>query len=72
VMHEIQHSPVNWRFRKLIARQIGELAQLFDLEIAQREIVPFATALLGDGVASVRKNCQIGVLMSTAIFPTGS
>jgi serine/threonine-protein phosphatase 4 regulatory subunit 1 len=61
VLHEIQHSPVNWRFRKLIARQIGQLAQLFEIDVSQKEIVPFAVALLCDGVASVRRNCQLGL-----------
>lgn len=61
VLYEIQHSPGNWRFRKLIARQLGALAHLFDTDVAQREIVPFALALIADGVAAVRKNAQVGI-----------
>lgn len=64
ILQEIQHSPGNWRFRKLIARQLGNLAALFDAEVTQRDIVPFSLALIGDGVASVRKNAQLGVTLS--------
>eukprot|EP01125_Pyxidicula_operculata_P010092 TRINITY_DN3323_c0_g1_i1.p1 TRINITY_DN3323_c0_g1~~TRINITY_DN3323_c0_g1_i1.p1 ORF type:complete len:494 (-),score=82.36 TRINITY_DN3323_c0_g1_i1:450-1931(-) len=58
IMDEIQHSAVNWRFRKLIARQIGDLSSIFSAEVVHCEIVPFAAALMVDPVASVRLAIQ--------------
>lgn len=62
VLEEIQHAPGSWRFRRLIAKQLGQLSALFDAATVQKELIPFVNALLIDPVASVRKSPLRGVL----------
>mmetsp|Transcript_753 Transcript_753/g.1545 ORF Transcript_753/g.1545 Transcript_753/m.1545 type:complete len:645 (+) Transcript_753:130-2064(+) len=44
----------NWRFRQLLAQQLGELFQLFDESVVQSELYPIFMKLSRDPVAEVR------------------
>jgi len=53
---EIQNTAtINWRFRKLIGKQIGALSQIYDVQTGYYHIVPNVYNLLRDPVAQVRK-----------------
>lgn len=52
-LQELQRE-VNWRFRKLIAKQMGRISSLFDDETVQVSILPIAVLLLDDQVTTVR------------------
>jgi len=44
----------NWRFRQLLAQQLGELFTLFDEDVVQAELYPIFMKLSRDPVAEVR------------------
>lgn len=56
VLQEIQNctSPLNWRFRYLLAEQLTDLTQLFSSAATFSVVTPLATLLLQDPVGSVR------------------
>ena len=54
IITEIQLHGSNWRFRKLIAKQIGKIASLFDLATVKEKIIPMAIQLCEDQVTTVR------------------
>lgn len=54
VLEDIQMSSVNWRFRKLIAKQLGQIASLFDDETVRMHIIPIVLQLFEDQVTAVR------------------
>ena len=51
---EIQVHGANWRFRKLLAKQLGTLATLFDISTVTSSIIPMAIQLCEDQVTTVR------------------
>uniref|UniRef100_A0A6B2L0P7 TOG domain-containing protein n=1 Tax=Arcella intermedia TaxID=1963864 RepID=A0A6B2L0P7_9EUKA len=55
VLEEVQHSDVDWRLRKIIGQQIGELSLLFDSNTTYNEITPYFFGLVQDPVAKIRK-----------------
>jgi len=55
ILEDIQNSSVNWRFRKLIGKQIGSLASVYDFQTNYTDIVPLVHALIQDPVARVRE-----------------
>jgi len=56
LLDEIQNTCVNWRLRKIIGRQIGDLAELYDAQTVFTDIVPYFIALIQDSVAKIRKS----------------
>eukprot|EP00011_Vannellida_sp_DIVA3-517-6-12_P010523 CAMPEP_0114617832 /NCGR_PEP_ID=MMETSP0168-20121206/7397_1 /TAXON_ID=95228 ORGANISM="Vannella sp., Strain DIVA3 517/6/12" /NCGR_SAMPLE_ID=MMETSP0168 /ASSEMBLY_ACC=CAM_ASM_000044 /LENGTH=650 /DNA_ID=CAMNT_0001828973 /DNA_START=214 /DNA_END=2166 /DNA_ORIENTATION=+ len=54
VLEDIQMSSVNWRFRKLLAKQLGQVASLFDEETVRMHIIPIVLQLFEDQVTAVR------------------
>merc|ERR1712137_224450 len=52
-IQEIQ-THANWRFRKLLAKQLGTIAELYDVEIVKTAIFPLAIQLCEDQVTTVR------------------
>uniref|UniRef100_A0A6B2KZM6 Phosphatase 2A Regulatory Subunit A helical domain-containing protein n=1 Tax=Arcella intermedia TaxID=1963864 RepID=A0A6B2KZM6_9EUKA len=55
VLEELNKPKGNWRFRKIIAKQLGDLSELFSIETVALHILPVALKLQLDPVASVRK-----------------
>lgn len=54
IVEEIQSESVNWRFRRLIAQQLTEIAKLVETDTIRSTIVPMAVQLCQDQVARVR------------------
>mmetsp|Transcript_27619 Transcript_27619/g.47289 ORF Transcript_27619/g.47289 Transcript_27619/m.47289 type:complete len:607 (-) Transcript_27619:62-1882(-) len=54
IIRDIQLHGANWRFRKLLAKQLAKLASLFDLETIKTFIIPMAIQLCEDQVTTVR------------------
>lgn len=61
VLMEINADSVNWRLRKLVAKQLGEVAVLFAPVDIHQYILPLASQLYRDPVWSVRRACAAGV-----------
>eukprot|EP01126_Amoeba_proteus_P048503 TRINITY_DN5606_c0_g1_i2.p1 TRINITY_DN5606_c0_g1~~TRINITY_DN5606_c0_g1_i2.p1 ORF type:complete len:249 (-),score=53.36 TRINITY_DN5606_c0_g1_i2:73-819(-) len=59
-LYDLHNSSVAWRLRKLVARQIGDLAILFNLSVESFDgiVFPLLLALVGDPVAVVRMAAQ--------------
>lgn len=53
-MKEIQTLGANWRFRKLLAKQIGSISQLYTTDTVKSSIIPIAIQLCEDQVTTVR------------------
>lgn len=47
-------SPLNWRMRHIVARQLPDLINLFELNSVQSSILPLIISLLRDPVSEVR------------------
>jgi len=62
---EIQTHGTNWRFRKLLAKQLGDIAELYNAETVESAIIPLAIQLCEDQVTTVRYavTSQLGVLL---------
>uniref|UniRef100_A0A6B2L0B2 TOG domain-containing protein n=1 Tax=Arcella intermedia TaxID=1963864 RepID=A0A6B2L0B2_9EUKA len=62
VLEDLLQPPLNWRFRKLIGKQIGDLACIYDDKTISNEIMPIVYSLISDPVARVRRAAlpQIG------------
>eukprot|EP00339_Tiarina_fusa_P026524 CAMPEP_0117008902 /NCGR_PEP_ID=MMETSP0472-20121206/8245_1 /TAXON_ID=693140 ORGANISM="Tiarina fusus, Strain LIS" /NCGR_SAMPLE_ID=MMETSP0472 /ASSEMBLY_ACC=CAM_ASM_000603 /LENGTH=610 /DNA_ID=CAMNT_0004711061 /DNA_START=14 /DNA_END=1846 /DNA_ORIENTATION=+ len=54
IITDIQLHGGNWRFRKLLAKQLGKLASLFDISTVTTSIIPMAIQLCEDQVTTVR------------------
>lgn len=54
MIKDIQERGANWRFRKLLAKQLGKLASLFDISTVMNFIIPMAIQLCEDQVTTVR------------------
>eukprot|EP01102_Stenamoeba_stenopodia_P000620 TRINITY_DN10595_c0_g1_i1.p1 TRINITY_DN10595_c0_g1~~TRINITY_DN10595_c0_g1_i1.p1 ORF type:complete len:617 (-),score=101.96 TRINITY_DN10595_c0_g1_i1:158-2008(-) len=65
VFQDILRDILNWRARKMLARQIGTLAGLYSKEIVQTTFIPIFMQLLQDAVFMVRKTAvkQVGTLI---------
>jgi len=63
----IQQNNTFWRFREVIARQLGEISTLYDIDIVVANLVPLAKSLLVDPVASVRRAMykQVGFIITS-------
>jgi len=63
-LQELQMSK-NWRFRKALAKQLGSLCNLFELEDLEQHVIPLALALCQDQYANVRSTSSkfMGVLL---------
>jgi len=75
VLEELQQPKVNWRFRRLVAKQLGDIAELFSSETVTTTILPVVLKLLLDPVAAVRKALfpqlpQIIQILSPSSRPT--
>jgi len=55
LLDEIQNTSGNWRFRNIIGKQIGDIAQVIDAQTTFTEIVPYFLALIQDPVAKIRE-----------------
>ncbi|KAL6051210.1 Serine/threonine-protein phosphatase 4 regulatory subunit 1 [Balamuthia mandrillaris] len=55
----------NWRFRRLIAKQLGALSQLYSPELVHEHLAPISLQMCQDNVADVRKasNSSVGPLI---------
>merc|ERR1712137_549382 len=64
-IRDIQLHGVNWRFRKLLAKQLGKLASLYDITVVTSTIIPMAVQLCEDQVTTVRYavTSELGVLL---------
>jgi serine/threonine-protein phosphatase 4 regulatory subunit 1 len=55
-LRDIQREPdQNWRFREVLANQLGELPDLFPSNVLALEIVPIMVGLVRDRIATVRQ-----------------
>eukprot|EP01122_Echinamoeba_exundans_P007798 TRINITY_DN2473_c0_g1_i1.p1 TRINITY_DN2473_c0_g1~~TRINITY_DN2473_c0_g1_i1.p1 ORF type:complete len:587 (-),score=154.87 TRINITY_DN2473_c0_g1_i1:119-1879(-) len=54
VLDDIQKD-TSWRFRKLLAKQLGDLSMLYSSDVVSDSVVPIFLALLQDTVVAVRK-----------------
>ncbi|KYQ88712.1 protein phosphatase 4 regulatory subunit 1 [Tieghemostelium lacteum] len=54
IISTIVSDPNKWRFRKLIAKQLGKMCDLFSFRIVLNELAPFLILLLNDSVCKVR------------------
>jgi len=72
VLEELQQPKVNWRFRRLIAKQLGDLSEVFSAETVALHILPMALKLQLDPVAAVRKALypQLGKIIKSAVSPS--
>lgn len=61
ICHDIQKDTLNWRFRKLIARDLAVLCRLFGPEVTISDLLPIAVDLLQDPVAVVRQTANASV-----------
>jgi len=55
-------APLNWRFRKLLAAQVSQLAAIFSPAATFSVVTPLAFKLLTDPVASVREEVVPGLV----------
>eukprot|EP01094_Clydonella_sp_ATCC50884_P019139 TRINITY_DN3679_c0_g1_i1.p1 TRINITY_DN3679_c0_g1~~TRINITY_DN3679_c0_g1_i1.p1 ORF type:complete len:563 (-),score=208.60 TRINITY_DN3679_c0_g1_i1:427-2115(-) len=55
IVEEIQAESVNWRFRRLIAQQLKEIATLMGVDTIRSSVIPMASELCLDQVARVRE-----------------
>lgn len=71
VLDDIQKDSA-WRFRKLLAKQLGELSLLYSSDVVSDSVVPIFLALLQDTVVAVRKplikSVRRGFFASAAMF----
>lgn len=56
---DVQADADNWRFRGLLAAQLGALSALYPPEALRSIILPLAMALCTDGVAAVRDEARL-------------
>jgi serine/threonine-protein phosphatase 4 regulatory subunit 1 len=66
VVCDITNETSNWRFRKLIARQLGELSGLYDAKTVNKWLVPISLQVCQDAVAGVRRAAfrSVGALIN--------
>jgi len=66
VISDITNETSNWRFRKLMARQLGALSALFSPEVVNEKLVPILVQLCQDSVARVRQvaHREVGILIT--------
>lgn len=50
-----RESDQNWRFRRLLASQLGSLPELYPVEVVAVELIPTLLALVRDRISSVRR-----------------
>ena len=65
----------NWRFRQLLALQLGELFNLYDEQVIQAELYPIFMKLCRDPVAEVphaRTHTHMGMLANARTNSTTS
>jgi hypothetical protein len=67
-IREIQSLGSNWRFRKLLAKQLGTIAELYDIDIVKSAIIPLAVQLCEDQVTTVRYAVTQEVILGNFIF----
>jgi serine/threonine-protein phosphatase 4 regulatory subunit 1 len=53
-IRDIQLNSANWRFRKLLAKQLGRLARLYETQTVSEAIIPMTIQLCEDPVITVR------------------
>lgn len=72
VFQDILRDFLNWRSRKMLSKQIGILAKLYNKDIVRHTLLPIFLQLLQDPVFNVRKAAvkQVGLLLS--YMPPGS
>jgi len=70
LLEELNQPKVNWRFRRLIAKQLGDLSQQFPLSDVIQTILPITNKFLVDPAASVRKalDSQIGKIVNQLLL----
>jgi len=56
LLDEIQNTSGNWRFRNILGKQIGDLAEACDAQTNFTEIVPYFLALIQDPVGKIRRS----------------
>lgn len=58
---DITNETSNWRFRKLMARQLGKLSALYSAPVVNKHLVPISLQLCQDAVSGVRKAAYMSV-----------
>jgi len=63
VLEEIRSDLINWRFRKMLARQLAKLSELFSAGEAGAYLLPLLLDLVQDNVSAVRKAAYPAVVI---------
>jgi len=65
VVADVVNETSNWRFRKLVAKQISKISSLFSVEIVNKWFVPISIQLVQDPVFEVRNAAfsQVGSII---------
>jgi len=58
---DVTNETSNWRFRKIMARQLGSLSSLYSASLVNKHLVPISLQLCQDAVFGVRKAAYMSV-----------